>query len=70
METQVLIPSEFSLVLTSPGGKKSREQVATIFSTARILQGTVLYPFQGTVRIDKLEIYAYLNENDVSIYNF
>jgi hypothetical protein len=66
METQVLIPKDFSLVLTSPGGKKSREQVATIFSTGRIPQGTVLYPFQGTVRTDKLEIYAYLDENDVS----
>lgn len=66
METQVLIPQEFSLVLTAPGGKKSREQVATVFATARIPQGTVLYPFQGTVRTDKLEIYAYLEENDVS----
>ena len=66
METQVLIPQEFSLVLTAPGGKKSREQVATVFSTARILQGTVFYPFQGTVRTDKLEIYSYLDEHDVS----
>ena len=66
METQVLIPPEFSLVLTSAGGKKSREQVATIFSTARIPQSTVIYPFQGTVRTDKLEIYSYLGENDVS----
>lgn len=66
METQVLIPQEFSLVLTAPGGKKSREQVATVFSTARIPQGTVLYPFQGTVRTDKLEIYSYLDEHDVS----
>lgn len=66
METQVLIPQEFSLVLTAPGAKKSREQVATVFSTARIPQGTVLYPFQGTVRTDKLEIYSYLDEHDVS----
>lgn len=66
METQVLIPQEFSLVLTAPGGKKSREQVATVFTTARIPQGTVLYPFQGTVRTDKLEIYSYLDEHDVS----
>lgn len=59
METQVLIPQEFSLVLTAPGGKKSREQVATVFSSARIPQGTVLYPYQGTVRTDKLEIFSY-----------
>lgn len=66
METQVLIPPEFSLVLTAAGAKKSREQVATVFTTARIPQGTVLYPFQGTVRTDKLDIYAYLDEHDVS----
>jgi hypothetical protein len=66
METQVLIPQEFSLVLTAAGAKKSREQVASVFSTARIPQGTVLYPFQGTVRTDKLEIFTYLDENDVS----
>lgn len=66
METQVLIPQEFSLVLTAPGGKKSREQVASVFSSARIQQGTVIYPFQGTVRTDKLEIFSYLDEHDVS----
>lgn len=66
METQVLIPQEFSLVLTAPGGMKSREQVASVFSSARIPQGTVIYPFQGTVRTDKLEIFSYLDEHDVS----
>lgn len=66
MESQVLIPQEFSLVLTAPGGKKSREQAASVFSSARIPQGTVFYPFQGTVRIDKLEIHSYLDEHDVS----
>jgi hypothetical protein len=66
METQVLIPQEFSLVLTAPGGKKSREQVASVFSSVRIPQNTVFYPFQGTVRIDKLEIHSYLDEHDVS----
>lgn len=66
METQVLIPQEFSLVLTAPGGKKSREQVASVFSSVRIPQNTIFYPFQGTVRIDKLEIHSYLDEHDVS----
>ena len=69
METQVLIPQEFSLSLTAPGGKKSREQIASVFSTVRIPQGTVFYPFQGTVRIDKLEIHSYLDEHDVSNCN-
>lgn len=67
METQVLIPQEFSLVLTAPGGKKSREQVASVFSSARIQQNVTFFPFQGTVRIDKLEIHSYLDEHDVSI---
>lgn len=66
METQVLIPQELSLVLTASGAKKSREQVATVFATARIPQGMAFYPFQGTVRTDKLEIHSYLDENDVS----
>lgn len=66
METQVLIPQEFSLVLTAPGGKKSKEQVASVFTTVRIPQNTGFYPFQGTVRIDKLEIHSYLDEHDVS----
>ncbi|KAL7031401.1 hypothetical protein ACKWTF_006998 [Chironomus riparius] len=65
METQVLIPQEFSLVLTAPGGKKSREQVASVFSTVRVQQNTVFYPFQGTVRTDKLEIHSYLDEHDI-----
>lgn len=67
METQVLIPQEFSLVLTAPGAKNSREQVASVFSSVRIPQGALLYAFQGTVRTDKLEIYSYIDENDVSI---
>jgi len=66
METQVLIPQDFSLVLTAPGGRASREQVASVFTTARIPQATVFHPFQGTVRTDKLEIYSYLDEHDVS----
>lgn len=66
METQVLIPQELSLVLTAPGGRKSGEQVASVFALVEIPKGTVLHPFQGTVRIDKLEIYSCLDENDVS----
>lgn len=66
METCVLIPQDFSLVLTAPGAKKSREQVASVWSTSRIQQGTLCYPFQGTVRIDKLNIHSYVEEDDVS----
>lgn len=62
----MLIPQEFSLVLTAPGGKKSREQIASVFASKDIKKGTILHPFQGTVRIDKLRIYSHLKENDVS----
>ena len=66
METCVLIPQDFSLVLTAPGAKRSREQVASVWSITRIQQGTLCYPFQGTVRIDKLNIHSYVEEDDVS----
>lgn len=64
METCVLIPQEFALVLAT--AKNSKEQVPTVWSTSSISQGTLFYPFQGTVRIDKLDIYSFLNEDDVS----
>lgn len=68
METCVLIPQEFALALTSTAAKKSAEQTATVWTTSKIPQGTLFYPFQGTVRIDKLDIHSHINENDVSFY--
>lgn len=69
METCVLIPQDFSLVLTAQGAKNSRDQVASVWSITRIQQGTLCYPFQGTVRIDKLNIHSYVQEDDVSFYH-
>lgn len=66
METCVLIPQEFSLVVTTAGARNSAEQTVTAWSSTRIKQGTLYYPFQGTVRIDKLNIYSYITEDDVS----
>ncbi|KAK9507262.1 hypothetical protein O3M35_007163 [Rhynocoris fuscipes] len=74
METCVLIPQEFSLVLsnvtnsTTGGNQRTRlpEMVVTVWTNARIPQGTIIYPFQGTIRLDKLEVYNYLDDNDVS----
>lgn len=66
METCVLIPQEFSLVVTAAGARNSGEQVVSVWSTTRIKQGTLYHPFQGTVRIDKLNIYSYINDDDVS----
>jgi hypothetical protein len=70
METCVLIPQDFALTLTAAGAKSSREQTATVWTTTRIPQGTLCYPFQGTVRIDKLDLYSYVDEDDVSTYCF
>lgn len=66
METCVLIPQEFSLVVTAAGARGSGEQTVSAWTTTRIKQGALYYPFQGTVRIDKLNIYSYISEDDVS----
>ncbi|KAG4068167.1 hypothetical protein HA402_001592 [Bradysia odoriphaga] len=65
METCVLIPQEFSLVVTSLGARNSGDQVASVWTTNRIKQGAFYYPFQGTVRIDKLNIYSYVDDEDI-----
>lgn len=67
METCVLIPQEFALAVTGVGARNSREQTATVWSNSAIAQGTLCYPFQGTVRIDNLELYSYVDEDDVSM---
>ncbi|KAL9708290.1 hypothetical protein quinque_011808 [Culex quinquefasciatus] len=64
METCVLIPQEFALAVTGVGARNSREQTATVWSNTAIPQGTVCYPFQGTVRIDNLDLYSYVDEDD------
>lgn len=80
METCVLIPQEFSLVLTAGpapavpaasqavdrNANKLPEMRVNVWTNARIPQGTLIYPFQGTIRLDKLEVYSYLDDNDVS----
>ncbi|KAJ9582152.1 hypothetical protein L9F63_003494 [Diploptera punctata] len=79
METCVLIPQEFSLVLTAGpapapaavdrNANKLPEMRVNVWTNARIPQGTLIYPFQGTIRLDKLEVYSYLDDNDVSLKN-
>lgn len=66
METCVLIPQEFSLAVTAAGARSSGEQLVSVWSSTRIKQGELYYPFQGTVRIDKLNIYSYVENEDVS----
>ena len=67
METCVLIPQEFSLALTSAENYKNfREQVASLFTTTSISQGKLFYPSQGTIRLDKLDLYSIIDDDDVS----
>lgn len=73
METCVLIPQELSLVITSPPLDEKRERRkflenmnVNVWTNSTIAQGTMIYPFQGTIRLDKLDIYNYLDYDDVS----
>lgn len=69
METLVLIPQELSLALR-PGGARGREASVNVWSSTEIARGTALYPFQGTIRIDKLHVYSYVPDHDVSMFCF
>lgn len=66
METCVLIPQDLSLAVTAAGARSSGEQTVSVWSSTRIKQGEMYYPFQGTVRIDKLNILSYVSDEDVS----
>ncbi|XP_055920397.1 zinc finger protein 235-like [Eupeodes corollae] len=65
METCVLIPQEFSLALASTPAGILNEQQITVWTTMGIPQGTLFYPFQGTIRIDTLDTFKYLEDEDV-----
>lgn len=67
MDTCVLIPEEFSLVLTlHPNPKNILEMNVALWSNKTLPPGARFYPDQGTVRLDKLEVYSKLKEDDVS----
>lgn len=63
MDHLVLIPQDFNLVVTS---EKLPQDNVTVWSNQRIAQGTIYYPFQGTVRIDKLNVFSMASDDDVS----
>ncbi|KAF0291425.1 Zinc finger protein 564 [Amphibalanus amphitrite] len=67
METCVLLPQEFSLVVTGPadGDSKALDSQVQVWSNARIPQGVRVYPFQGTVRLDTLDVLGYLSPTDI-----
>lgn len=79
METCVLIPKEFSLALatdhnTCPELFKNDSRSFTadvrisVWSNVFIPSGTLIYPFQGSIRFDKIDLYSLLDDNDVSNY--
>jgi len=65
MESCVLIPKEFGLAQTLLSAKS--ECLLTVCATVNIKKGSLFYPFQGTIRTDKIDNLKYPNENDVSI---
>lgn len=79
METFVLIPKELSLVVsdkepripTTPQQQQQqqesqrREVTAAVWSNSRITRGTRFLPFQGTVRLDKLDVFGTLDRKDI-----
>ncbi|XP_046738976.1 oocyte zinc finger protein XlCOF8.4-like [Diprion similis] len=71
METCVLIPKEFSLVLaTDPSNKLFKnapfsEMRISVWSNVFIPSGTLIYPFQGSIRFDKIDLYSLLDDNDI-----
>lgn len=67
MESCVLIPKELSLTRISLPNKKN-ESVLTVCATTNIKKGTIIYPFQGTIRTDKIENLKHPDENDVSAF--
>lgn len=69
METCVLIPQEFSLCVRGPSNRmmaSAREPEVSVWTNSMIAQGALCYPFQGTIRLDKLEVYGQLDDDDVS----
>lgn len=71
----MLIPREFSLVLANDQQHhhhKSESLMTTdvrvsVWSNVSIPSGTLIYPFQGSIRFDKIDLYSLLDDNDVSV---
>ena len=63
MDHLVLIPQDFNLVVTS---EKSAQDSVSVWSNQCIAQGSLFYPFQGTVRFDKLNVFSTIGSDDVS----
>lgn len=73
METCVLIPKELSLQAVpvaslQRSGRHRAEPEITVMTNVNVPRGTLIYPFQGTVRMDKLDVFSFLDDTDVSTY--
>ncbi len=67
MQTCVLIPPELCLILTPcPDPRRPLEMGVTVWASVTLRPGTVLYPDQGRIRLDRLETYSVLPRKDVS----
>lgn len=67
MDTCVLMPEEFSLVLTlHPNPRNIMEMSVALWTNRCVEAGTFFHADQGTIRLDKLEIYSELQKDDVS----
>ncbi|XP_043510441.1 zinc finger protein 189-like isoform X2 [Frieseomelitta varia] len=76
METCVLIPKEFSLALANDrsnykglfkndSGSLVTDVRISVWSNVLIPAGTLIYPFQGSIRFDKIDLYSLLDDNDI-----
>ncbi|CAI6365536.1 unnamed protein product [Macrosiphum euphorbiae] len=72
METCVLIPKELSLqavpvanVQRSNNNRHHSEPEITVMTNVNVPRGTLIYPFQGTVRMDKLDVFSFLDDTDI-----
>lgn len=68
MDTCIVIPDELSLVLTlHPNPKNILEMNVALWSNTTLPVGAKFTPDDGKVRLDKLEVYSHLAEDDVSL---
>ncbi|KAL3880226.1 hypothetical protein ACJMK2_032475 [Sinanodonta woodiana] len=66
MYTCILMPEEFSLVLTlHPNPKNIMEMNVALWSNVRLLPGSLFYPDKGRIRLDNLEVYSHLKYDDI-----
>ncbi|XP_065210026.1 zinc finger and SCAN domain-containing protein 2-like [Planococcus citri] len=68
METCVLIPQELSLVISGQIDHKRKYPSnisVNVWTNVTISKGTLIRPFQGTIRLDKLDVFDYLDAHDI-----